>query len=47
MFSIMISLAICGPLAGCNMPGAATSLSTLNVTQAYQTLQTNLTLAVA
>ena len=46
MFSIIISLALCGSLSGCNMPGAAISQSTLNVTQAYQTLQANLTLAV-
>lgn len=46
IFSMMICLGACGMLAGCNMPGVEPSQVTLNVTQAYQTLQAKLTLAV-
>jgi len=43
---LILSLWLCWILASCNMPGEASSKGTLNVTQAYQTLQARLTFAV-
>ena len=43
---LLLSLCLCMILASCNMPGETGSQTTLNVTQAYQTLQARLTFAV-
>jgi hypothetical protein len=41
-----IALLASSLFSGCNMPGAAASLATLNVTQAYQTVEARLTSAL-
>ncbi len=46
VLSVFLGLGLTGILAGCNMPGAASSQANLDVTQAYQTIQAKLTFAV-